>query len=79
MIAVAAIGAIAYLRWHGMPLVAWRALHNADEYELLSLYPYFSKPDYYGHEILGRTVIKDTAIRERLNHALQSGRARKQW
>jgi hypothetical protein len=72
-IVFAAAGALAYLRWHGMPQAAWQALHDADQYELLSLYPYLSKPDFYGHEILGRTTITDKAIQERLNQAFQLG------
>ena len=73
LIAVAGVGIFAYLRWRGMPRVAWSALNDADRYELLSLEPYPPKPDYYGREVLGRTIVGDPAIRERLNRALQSG------
>jgi hypothetical protein len=73
VVALIAAAALAYLRWHGMPRVAWKALNDADRYELLSLYPYLSKPDYYNHEILGRTVITDVAVRDRLNHTFQAG------
>jgi hypothetical protein len=66
-------GAFAYLRWYGMPLGAWYALNNADRYELLSLHPYLSEPEYYGHEILGQTVVADVTMRDRLNEALQAG------
>jgi hypothetical protein len=73
-VAIVAVGTLAYLRWHGgMPRAAWNALNDADRYELLSLNPYLSKPDYYSHEILGKTVIQDAAVRERLNNALQAG------
>ncbi|MDB5298582.1 MAG: hypothetical protein JWO87_245 [Phycisphaerales bacterium] len=64
---------LAWLRWHGMPLVAARALADADQYEVLSLRPYPWKPDFYNHEILGRMTVTDTTIRQRLNAALQSG------
>jgi hypothetical protein len=73
VVALAAGGTFAYLHSRGMPRGAWNALNDADRYELLSLNPLLSKPDYYGHEILGRTVIHDAATRERLNEAFQSG------
>jgi hypothetical protein len=72
-VALVAAGMLAYMRWHGMPRVAWNALNDADQYELLSVHPYLSKPDYYNHEILGRTIITDSAVRDRLNRAFQIG------
>ena len=42
ILVVLAISVGGWLRWIGMPLVAWRALGNADEYELLSLEPRLS-------------------------------------
>lgn len=73
VLAIVAVGALAYLRPHGVPRIAWNALNDADRYELLTLNPYLSKPDYYGHEILGQTVIHDASVREKLNNALQAG------
>jgi hypothetical protein len=67
------VAALVCVRGHATPRVAWNALNDGDQYELLSLYPYLSKPDYYGHEILGRTIISDPAARDRLNSALQAG------
>ena len=73
VVALVAAGAFAYLRSHGMPRAAWNALNDADQYEMLSLHPSLSKPEYHGHEILGQTIITDSATRERLNEAFQSG------
>jgi hypothetical protein len=73
VIALVAFGALAHLRSNGIPRAAWNALANADRFELLSLNPDLSKPDYYGHEVLGQTTITDAATRERLNEAFQSG------
>ncbi|MDB5293445.1 MAG: hypothetical protein JWL69_4686 [Phycisphaerales bacterium] len=63
-----------------MPLVAARALADADQYEVLSLRPeVFSlrphpeQPRFHGYEILGRMTVTDAATRQRLNAALQSG------
>jgi hypothetical protein len=67
---------LAWLRWHGMPLVAARALADADQYEVLSLQPlrsYSGQPRFYGHKILGQMTVTDPATRQRLNAALQSG------
>ena len=73
VVTLLAFGTLAYLRSPGMPRAAWNALNDADRYELLSLNPYLSKPDYYSHEILGQTIIQDPSVREKLNNALQAG------
>ncbi|MDB5333036.1 MAG: hypothetical protein JWP03_4187 [Phycisphaerales bacterium] len=73
VVGVALATALAWVRWHGMPGVAARALADADRYELLSLRPFPFKPEFYNHEILGRTTVTDAATRQRLNAALQSG------
>lgn len=70
---------VAWLRWHAMPRAAMRALTTADQYELLSLQPYISTmtspdaPRFYEHEIIGRTLVSDPAVRAKLNDALQRG------
>jgi len=74
--AVVIVGAAAlmvWLRWREMPRVVSRALDQANTYELLSLNPYLSRPDYYNHAILGRVAIADRATRERLNSELAAG------
>jgi hypothetical protein len=73
VVTLLALGTLAYLRAPGIPHAAWNALNDADRYELLSLNPHLSESDYYGHEILGQTLIQDAAVRERLNNALQAG------
>ena len=79
IVAIAAIaGAAAWLRWHGMPLSAWRALSAAETYELISLEPDMrtatpSGIRYHNHAVLGSTPITDPATRRRLNDALQAG------
>lgn len=40
VIGLVVLSGLAWLRWHGMPGVAWKALNDADRYELLSLRPY---------------------------------------
>jgi hypothetical protein len=73
-VVIAALAVVlAWVRWHGMPWVALRALNSAEQYELLSLQPLLSQPDFYGHEILGRVLIKDVATRKKLTSALQWG------
>lgn len=73
LLVLALAGGLAWLRWHGMPSVAWQALNDADRYELLSLRPYPWKPGFYRHEVLGSTLITDAKTRDRLNRALQRG------
>jgi hypothetical protein len=79
LVVLAAIAGVAWWRWPGMPRVAVRALTNADQYELLSLQPYMGTmtspdaPRFYDHEIIGRTQVIDTAVRAKLNEALQRG------
>jgi hypothetical protein len=60
----------------GLPGLAHQALVGAVRYELLSLNPHLSRPDFYNHEILGRVAIVDRATRERLNSALAEGARR---
>ncbi|HYE20506.1 MAG TPA: hypothetical protein VEA69_18810 [Tepidisphaeraceae bacterium] len=73
IVVLVAGGVFAYLRSRGMPGVAWAARDGAERYELLSLESYLSRPDFYNHEILGRTVVDDAGVRGRLNAALQAG------
>ena len=73
VIAIGALSTLAYLRSPGVPRTAWNALNDADRYELLSLNPHLSKPDYYGHEILGQTLVQAPSVRERLNNTLKAG------
>jgi len=80
IVLVVSIVAVIYVRWHSMPAVAWRALNDADRYELLSIEPDRTEFDparsesgFYFHRILGRTVITDPAVRNRLNRALEAG------
>lgn len=78
-----AAAAFAWKHRHDMPLAASRELENADQYELLSLYPYLSGPltgplpssaeFFYGHWVLGRTLVGDPAMRRKLNDALREG------
>jgi hypothetical protein len=80
LLVLAALAATAWLRWHGMPRVAMRALTNADQYELLSLQPRASgimgsgdAPMFCGQQLLGRIGVTDPAVRLKLNDALQRG------
>jgi hypothetical protein len=73
ILVMAGISVGGWLRWIGMPVVAWRALGDANEYELLSLEPRLSGPDFYGHTILGGTKVVDAETREKLNRALRLG------
>lgn len=63
--------------WPRMPRVASDALETANQYELLSLdpeRPEVPSPDlYHGYRVLGRTVVVDSATRQRLNRALRGG------
>jgi hypothetical protein len=75
---VAIAGVAAWVRWHGMPWPAWRALSTAEAYELISLEPDMrtathSGVRYHNHAVLGSTPITDPATRRRLNDALQAG------
>jgi len=63
-------------RIYPLPLVVTRALDGADRYELLSLNPYLSRPDFYNHGMLGRVAITDRATRDHLNAELAAGARR---
>ena len=79
LLVLASLAGVAWLRWRGMPRAAMRALTDADQYELLSLQPYMGTitspeaPRFYDHEIIGRTLISDPAVRAKLNDALERG------
>ncbi|HEX3358749.1 MAG TPA: hypothetical protein VHS31_17365 [Tepidisphaeraceae bacterium] len=68
---------LSIILWPSVPLSARRALQNADQYELLSLDPsYAEKTDpntFHRHQILGRILITDPTVRDKLNNALRHG------
>ena len=76
---LSAVGVVVllWLTRAAIPYRAARALHHADQYELLSLFPISTsggtKPQFHRHNILGQASITDPAIRKRLNAALEGG------
>jgi hypothetical protein len=60
-----------------MPAATLAALTQADQYELLSLDPSHEHEkaggDFHGWRVLGRTLITDTATRDKLTSALRAG------
>ncbi len=54
-----------------MPWAAARALDNAEQYELFSLYPRMSEDEFHNHRILGHSPVIDPAMRKRLTDALK--------
>jgi len=45
-----------------MPWPAARALDNAEQYELYSLYPRLSEDEFHGHRILGHAPVLDSSM-----------------
>jgi hypothetical protein len=62
-----------WLRFRGMPAVAWDALATADEFELYSLEPKYLHQDLSHFDVLGKISITNPQDREKLRDALQSG------
>jgi hypothetical protein len=76
IIAVLGIAALAVIySLQGLPSPVAKALRDADSFELLSLDPQhgLQDADFHGYKILGRTQITDTATRQLLYDALQTG------
>ncbi len=59
------------LQYHYMPWGASRALDNAEQFELYSLYPRLSEDEFYSHRILGHAPVVDPAMRKQLSDALR--------
>ncbi len=64
------IGLHALAEKNTLPVRAKEILHKAEEFELLSLDPDWSKPkakdDFHGHRVLGKTVVKDQDVRKKI-------------
>jgi hypothetical protein len=65
------MGLYFWLNRRDLPRAVADALEGADQYELLSLYPYLSESEFHNHRILGRTLISDPSLRRSLNGALR--------
>jgi hypothetical protein len=69
--------ALLIVRFHRSPGKEFDCLHDADRFELFSLYPSLRSPPgpakFDGHAILGSTVIQDRQTQADLSNALIAG------
>src|SRR5439155_12037259 len=73
---------VAYFTWPGggVPSATWDVLDGADEWELYSLFPDTRNtelPERFGDwPVLGKTTVRDPAVRKRLRRALAAATPR---